>query len=836
MPDTNEMKIHELLTRIERPYKLTGLDNDLSMDDYLLTETSKAVYQAADPGQGFVCVVNLQKNADKKHEVHLLASSNQGDGLPVARDARGRPFLQSKAALGKGGHNIHMQAVFALGLAEQYEKGLLLGCGIWKNGWGIKFPDSIPDANGRIPNEYLVLIQDGQPKVYYVNLELAVHELPAEPLTETMYYFFNQLYDSYGKDLKRVELVKALTTLIRAYHQAALAGEDENSLENFRSLHRQYGYHHDRDAESGKVLQFMELYTRGLSSTSSSSEAERLSAPVITADQSLGMKHMRISSTSLNDGSIPKTGGSLGGCKYNEIYLAVSGALIQHTTTHLNEISRELPLPVFESLAKYLTIQFSGIEPDKYHLNLLLPAQVRFHKEVETTFCNKNPVINLYQYSLIRGHYLLATELESNYPDILGNIDEIKQSLFIGSVQQELPDTSNPDTSAQARQIIRSNIDLMNNIIEMSQNQQDLFALIMNELAICEHKAKRNPHMGSLMASLEKKLEAFLSPVGKLLSKGINLNEYYHIHNIYRLSLTQAIFLLNADADPQTILNLMLRHIEFNPFDDDYTRFGLVFNRLIASGAKPDDALLYCNLKKEWLIDYLIQRGAKTDVVSLPVIAAEYGHTNLLNQYPGTDADRAEQFALAAMNDHGDIIRILHEQMGADPDCTKPDGKSPLMIAVEYGKREALQALLAAGADANKPDKEGHLLAVTAAKHGLVDIIAILIRNNVDCLKSDSTGMTAVTAAALFQKGDCLHHMRIQGIDLLQPDANGKTLKSIAEEKFSPDLNHVLMLVMVSEQMQAPQSPNRHSFFYTDPIENKIDEDMSIKDYYYKNF
>lgn len=87
---------------------------------------------------------------------------------------------------------------------------------------------------------------------------------------------------------------------------------------------------------------------------------------------------------------------------------------------------------------------------------------------------------------------------------------------------------------------------------------------------------------------------------------------------------------------------------------------------------------------------------------------------------------------MAAYNGHTETVNFLIEK-GATVDCRDSEGKTPLIHACTGPFAQAVEALLAAGADINARDKtEGFTPLMMAAGLGQVDVVKVLLKNNAD--------------------------------------------------------------------------------------------------------
>jgi len=758
--DSLHDRINGYLKRIENYYTLTGVDSGLSAEDFELTAASMAHYQSAEPGQSFLGVISLNKNANGKYDVHLIASANEGSGAPTT-DKQGKPWLKSKAKLGKGGHNIHLQAVMQLGLAEQYTQGRLLGFGLWKSGSAVMFPDVLPDKNGLVPDEYHVQMVDGKFRVYYVNeaLELA---LVKDELLELL---LQRQYARHGSNLQSDKTKYALIDVIRNFHHI-----------------RQQGL-----SEKEQKIQMIGLQFSGAAQASSSMAAAQ--------ESPVQIKHVRISSTSLNDGSTPKLGGASGACVYDELYLKCAHAFMLEQVTHANQIARGLPLPVAKSLYEYLSMTLAETPVTYEKLIHVLPPAVRQDKALEAGF-SENPVYSLYIYARITGDIQLIQFLKADYPEIKSSGDDLSHSLIDTAIKAAIPDVSNPDSEEIASQFIASRVDILHKLIDSGENPDFMFTAVMLGLMFYEDR--------------EKKLDIFQGVMTRLVSMGADVAGHYDFR---LLSLDAAAYLIKIGVSVQLIMERLLRSVDFNANEPEKVlQFKQFFEQLLGLGANPANGLEVCNPAREWLVHYLLEKGADPGRGSLPNIAARYAYMDLLSVVPiSAYKDDDIPMSIAAKYGHVDVIRALAD-MGMDPNLLDKQGQLPTMIAVKNKKWESVLALRNAGANLLQTDKDGHSLAVETAIIGNLPMLQILIEAGADINQPDSSGRSPLAAAARHYHEHILTWLELNGFG-----AHSQEIHSSPEQPEEPGY-------------KADFSMNKRVFFKSAQAQTKpsIDYDNSL--------
>src|SRR2546429_560218 len=93
-------------------------------------------------------------------------------------------------------------------------------------------------------------------------------------------------------------------------------------------------------------------------------------------------------------------------------------------------------------------------------------------------------------------------------------------------------------------------------------------------------------------------------------------------------------------------------------------------------------------------------------------------------------AGRAGGLAGGASRDTPELLHALL-QHGANPNATTPDGLPILTVAVLAGTPSSIEALLAAGAKATRPDRRGNSALLDAVRVGREDIVLSMLAHGV---------------------------------------------------------------------------------------------------------
>ena len=148
---------------------------------------------------------------------------------------------------------------------------------------------------------------------------------------------------------------------------------------------------------------------------------------------------------------------------------------------------------------------------------------------------------------------------------------------------------------------------------------------------------------------------------------------------------------------------------------------------------------------------------------------------------PGPQLDVFEAAAV------GDAAR-LRELLRADPGAVRgftPDGWTPLHLAAFFGRADAVDVLLAAGADlrAASRNHEGNMpLHAALAGRGVGRISTMLLAHGADVRALDAGGHTALHHAAFRDDVGLVNTILARGIDPATRNRDGKTALDIAEE------------------------------------------------------
>jgi ankyrin repeat protein/L-ascorbate metabolism protein UlaG (beta-lactamase superfamily) len=128
-------------------------------------------------------------------------------------------------------------------------------------------------------------------------------------------------------------------------------------------------------------------------------------------------------------------------------------------------------------------------------------------------------------------------------------------------------------------------------------------------------------------------------------------------------------------------------------------------------------------------------------------------------------------------------VEVLHYLLdrGFDIDAKDNSGRTPLMMAVDFGNLAAARALIMRGADINLANPEGMVPMQIAVKKGSVDLIDLFIAQKADLnMVEGRTGKTMLHEAAMRGNSAMVSKLLASGITKNSKDKNGYTALSYA--------------------------------------------------------
>ena len=195
------------------------------------------------------------------------------------------------------------------------------------------------------------------------------------------------------------------------------------------------------------------------------------------------------------------------------------------------------------------------------------------------------------------------------------------------------------------------------------------------------------------------------------------------------------------------------------------------------------------------LVPYLVSKGARIDCrttggTTLMHQAAYRGNLDLIKYLvsekqpvsPGRDQWGNTPLIGAAARGRKEAVEYLLAS-GADPNETSADGQSVLVAAAEGGNRDIVALLLAKGADPNRLWHGGNALAFAVWSNN-PEIIRLLISKGADAKNVDESGWTPLHRAAQHQGNVEIAKLLVEaGTDVNHKDDQGNTPLIVACER-----------------------------------------------------
>lgn len=233
-----------------------------------------------------------------------------------------------------------------------------------------------------------------------------------------------------------------------------------------------------------------------------------------------------------------------------------------------------------------------------------------------------------------------------------------------------------------------------------------------------------------------------------------------------------------------------------------------IIRRLLAAGADPNAVdqggltplMLAITMQHSEAVAALLEKPQDFKRLhpvgkTLGMLAVESGKTEIVRllldagvDFSAADADGTTPALYAVQGMGGDetrydIIALLGERK---VDFNRSNaGYTPLYYAVDQGNVRLVEAVLAAGADANATTKDGGLPLKAAL--GNVEIMKSLLKAGANPDAVDAYGDPVIFAAISDQRNEALEVLLAAGADPAKPDRNGRTPFEYATSMFYQD-------------------------------------------------
>lgn len=142
--------------------------------------------------------------------------------------------------------------------------------------------------------------------------------------------------------------------------------------------------------------------------------------------------------------------------------------------------------------------------------------------------------------------------------------------------------------------------------------------------------------------------------------------------------------------------------------------------------------------------------------------------------------DAADALTMAAMQGNRDAVQQLVAS-GADVDAKDAIGVAPLHWAAFCGHGELIGKLIDSGADVHIRDQEGRTPLHVAAYESHLNVILRLIAAGADIMAPDKMGWTPLHCAVSNAEEAACKHLTEAGADPLRKDLEGKTAMDLAK-------------------------------------------------------
>ncbi len=193
-------------------------------------------------------------------------------------------------------------------------------------------------------------------------------------------------------------------------------------------------------------------------------------------------------------------------------------------------------------------------------------------------------------------------------------------------------------------------------------------------------------------------------------------------------------------------------------------------------------------------IDALVEAGAdlnvrSTEEMSPLILSAVLGYGPIFKALQangaqlGTDSTQGLTLLhVAAIGGDPQLVQYILDTYDIDVNARGRGEATPLMVAITYGKHEAMATLLAAGADVDATDRDNVTAVFWAIKRGDVVAVTMLAEAGTDLNHTDGNGMSPMVAAILSGEGEVFKALQAHGAQLGQTDIDGYSILHLATQ------------------------------------------------------
>src|ERR1700728_4595266 len=147
-----------------------------------------------------------------------------------------------------------------------------------------------------------------------------------------------------------------------------------------------------------------------------------------------------------------------------------------------------------------------------------------------------------------------------------------------------------------------------------------------------------------------------------------------------------------------------------------------------------------------------------------------------------------------AMKGDMDAVRSLVKQHPGDVNSSQPDGSTALLWAAYWNDQQAVEALLAAGANVNASNRDGFTALSQACTNGNARMVEMLLKAGADANSFQAEGQTALMTAARAGNAEVVKLLLDHGAEVNAKESwRGQTALMWATAENHPDVVQVLV-------------------------------------------